>query len=381
MTRSRPALATPASICALVDGLGEPSTPVWIAENAERLRRQLSHLGIELITGLGEIPPGASVILVRADVLFECAALCSLAAQLNCGVKVGDALAAIHVDAGDAAAALSKFRRGETSGWAPFQIQFTRAALFTRPSQAGHAIKSSIVDTVPYAGRAKAALLPRTDDAAAHRALQQVWAAAPGLDGLIRPRSLLNLQKLVFDRLGMTQTEWRYVGTLLGVGMIACAYLQLTWASLAIGLLAAGCFDMAERAHAFVGIKLTNSIHAPSAQIVIIAVFWLCMVLLSAASQAATIASILLAVLPFVFILRQSAGHPTSKLNMMLFGVYGHWALATASIVSVALAPLPLIAVGFAAGAVALAMLSALRGRRKKPRRATLLGNVAAAAP
>lgn len=334
-------------ICALIEEKFGGKEPVsgLISENVDRLRRQLSLLNIQEVLGLGDIPPGASMLLVRADVLFELSTIEAMARSIGRGAQIDDTLAAVHVEAGDAAAALSKFRREDLTGWAPFQIQFMRLGKFQ-----GQQRKASWLSALlPKRGvtAAKAALLPKSlanGAEASHEPMESVWARSPGLDPLVRLRKVQKIQKDVFEAFGLSAVAWQGIGFLLLLVTISFGVLGWGWAGACIGLVAAGCFDLAERADDLKNLRLTKSLGALCIQALVIASLWLFAVFAAGSGATAQMPALLLMILPLAFVLAQATARRVSFSRDAAFGVYTHGILAA---LSVTMLPVPLISLFF----------------------------------
>lgn len=355
-------------VCALIEqyfGRMPPSSPL-IVDNVERLRRQLDLLGIEQIVGLGDIPPGASLLLLRGDVLFELATLKTMALRVGGGAHIDDTLAAVHVEAGDAAAALSKFRREEISGWAPFQIKFARLGKF-KPS--GPLNPLALFMRRRSAVIAKAAILP--NDAAlspakgrdgagdpARDPIASVWARSPGLDPLVRTRKIFALQKEAFDAFGLKPSAWQGIGFMLLLMMISFGALGWGWVGAVTGFIAAGCFDLAERAADLKELRLSKSSSALCVQALVIACLWLFVVFAAGAGATAQMPALVLILLPLAFIMAQASAGRASFARDAAFGVYLHAILAALSVVALSM---PLVSLVFSAGALLLLLTVTLR--------------------
>lgn len=368
------------AVCAMIEqyfGSTEPS-PQLIADNVVRLRRQLDALGVEQVVGLGDIPPGASLLLLRGDVLFEFSTLQAMAHMVGRGAHIDDTLAAVHVEAGDAAAALSKFRREETTGWAPFQIQFTRLGKF----------REATAKTNPLAlfmrrrskPIAKAALLAPDGlhDRAGGKgawsgpipvpeppepgtgtdAMASVWLRSPGLDPIVRLRKVLTLQKDACDAFAIKPSAWQGIGFLLLLMTLSFGALGWGWLGAAVGLLAAGCFDLAERASDLKELRLSKSSSGLCVQALVIACLWLFVVFAAGAGSTAQMPAVVLMLLPVAFVVAQATGDQPSLVREAAFGVYVHAILAA---LSVAMLPVPLVSLAFSGAALLLLLAGAVR--------------------
>lgn len=374
-------------ICALIEqsfGSDVPLPPL-VSENVDRLRRQLSLLKIDEVVGLGDIPKGASMLLLRADVLFELGTIEAMAQSIGSGAQIDDMLAAVHVEAGDAAAALSKFRRADLSGWAPFQIRFMRLGKFK--AQTGKTGWLTAFLPKRAALVAKAALLPRAKGSQAgegnkpipkeplpREPMQSVWARSPGLDPLVRFANIHRVQKDVFDAFGLSAEAWRGIGFLLLLVMISFGVLGWGWAGASAGFLAAGCFDLAERADDLKNLRFTKSLGALCIQALVIAALWLFVVFAAGSGTPAQMPALLLIALPVSFVFVHAAAGHHSFGRDAAFGVYGHAILAG---LSVTMLPVPLLSLFFSglglivvlsAGASAIVALATDFFARKAPK-------------
>lgn len=341
-------------VCALIEqyfGSTQPSSPL-IVENVERLRRQLDALDIDEIVGLGDMPPGASLLLLRGDILFELATIDAMASSPGRGAQIDDMLAAVHVEAGDAAAALSKFRREETSGWEPFQIAFARLGKFKSAGETSGLLALFMRRRVlPIA---KAAILPTSEDDKAHDPMENVWAKSPGLDPLVRPRKIYTVQKEAFDAFGLTPNAWQGIGFLLLLVLIGFGVLGWGIAGAVVALFAVGCFDLAERAADLKDLRLSKSTGGLCVQSLVIACLWLFVVFAAKQGSVAQMPALVLLVLPLAFIIAQATSAKRSFSREAAFGVYFHAILASVSVVMIAV---PLVSVF--CSAIALASLLA----------------------
>jgi len=342
----------PERVCALIEMPFRAAQPLSavLQDNLARIRRQCDALGMEEVTGLGGIAPGASLLLVRADVIFELSALEALCGRIGYAAQIGDKLAAVHVDAGDAAAALSKFRREETTGWAPFRVKFLRLEAFDAPSPRGRRLAWGKQKLLAV----KAARLPSGDTTAAQQVLSSAWSATPGLESWLRLPVLLRAQKKLSDAGVLSPAQWRWIGLLLLCGMVGCGVSGYLWAGALAGLLGAACFDIAERATDFLALSLSNTLSALCIQTLITAAFWLFVVAAGRQGDSAAIAMLVLLVLPLAFVLRQAV----SGQKTALFGVYMQGLLASGSALTLGypLVSASLAAIGFACAGLALAL-------------------------
>ena len=106
-------------VACLVGGSG---VRLWGLDGAERLRRQLRAIGVARIAAEGTLPSDASVLLLRADYLFDDRTLRDLVARPGTvlvpeGAGVNAAAAAAHVH-GDAVRVAAAALRGETAATA-----------------------------------------------------------------------------------------------------------------------------------------------------------------------------------------------------------------------------------------------------------------------
>lgn len=363
-------------VCAMIEqyfGSTEPS-PQIIADNMVRLRRQLDALGVDQVVGLGDIPPGASLLLLRGDVLFEFSTLQAMAHVVGRGAHIDDTLAAVHVEAGDAAAALSKFRREETAGWEPFQIQFARLGKFREATAKASPLalfmrrrskpiaKAALLVTDrgpgldPWAGPIPVPEPPEHGTGA--DAMASVWLRSPGLDPVVRLRKVLTLQKEACDAFAIKPSAWQGIGFLLLLITLSFGALGWGWLGAGVGLLAAGCFDLAERASDLKELRLSKSSSGLCVQALVIACLWLFVVFAAGSGSTAQMPAVILMLLPAAFIAAQATADRPSLVREAAFGVYVHALLAA---LSVAMLPVPLASLAFSGGALLLVLAGAVR--------------------
>lgn len=337
-------------VCALIDGPsadGEGDAALLLRENLLRLRRQLDELGISEVFGLGDIPAGATFMVLRADMVFAFSALSALAKAPGCGAHFEDTLAAVHVGAGDAAAALAKFRRQETTGWQPFHIRFFRL---------GHFRTETLMQRVlsPFGKRgkgyiAKAALL-RTDPHAASedQPIREIWRALPGLDRFVRSLHAMEVQLLLRDALGLKPGGWRSIGFLLILVMLSFGAFGWTWFGAVIGLFAAGAFDLAQRADALETLRLSRRAGDICIQALVISCLWLFAVFAAGQGAVAKMPALVLVAMPVAFIAAQASRRflPHTGFEDMPFGLYFQALLVSAVVAAL---PVPLLSIFFSA--------------------------------
>lgn len=335
-------------VCALIDGIDLDEEPSFVvAENLLRLRRQLDLLNIKEVFGLGDIPAGASFMIVRADTVFAFAGLAALAQNPRCGAHLEDTLAAVHVEGGDAAAALAKFRRQELSGWQPFHIHFTRLGRFHPETTA-----QRLIGALSRRGRgviAKAAQL-RLDPYAeeADQPVREIWQSLPGLDRFVRSLRASEVQLMLRDALGLRPAGWRAIGFLLLLVMISFGAFGWTWLGAVIGLFAAGTFDLAQRARAYQDLRLSRSPEDLCIQALVISCLWLFAVFSGGYGAVAKMPALVLMAIPVAFVAAQASRKllPPFSLEEIPFGVYLQALLVACAVASL---PVPLLSIFFSA--------------------------------
>ncbi|MEO0410938.1 MAG: hypothetical protein AAF221_03735 [Pseudomonadota bacterium] len=375
MSVNAPALTATAplqasKVCALIDGPdpdGDGAAAILLAENLLRLRRQLDDLSISEVFGLGDIPAGATFLVLRADMIFAFSALSALARAPGCGAHFEDTLAAVHVEAGDAAAALAKFRRQETTGWQPFHIRFFRLGHFRTQT-----LTQRLLSPFGKRGKgtiAKAALL-RTDPHAADedQPIREIWRALPGLDRFVRSLHAMEVQLLLRDALGLKPTGWRGIGFLLILVMLSFGAFGWTWFGAVIALFAAGAFDLAQRASALEDLRLSSRSSDICTQALVISCLWLFAVFAAGQGATAKMPALVLIAMPAAFIAAQASRRllPHAAFEDMPFGLYLQALLVCAVVAAL---PLPLLSIFFSvlglAGFLALIVSVAVRLGRK----------------
>lgn len=337
-----------APVCALIDGpeLNAVSHH-WVAENFQRLRRQLDHLGIEEVFGLGDIPAGSSFMVVRLDMVFAYSALAALAERPGCGAHFEDTLAAVHVEAGDAAAALAKFRRQETTGWQPFHIHFFRLGPFEKTTLSQRLLGQ--FGTKSRSVIARAAQL-RTDPHATidDQPIDDIWQALPGLDRFVGSIHAQDLQLLLRNALGLKPSGWQAIGFLLLLVMLSFGAFGWIWLGAAIGLFAAGLFDLAQRSQAFELLQFSRSPNDLCIQALVTACLWLFAVFAAGQGAVAKMPALVLITIPLAFIAAQASRRllPPRSYQDLPFGLYLQALLVCAVVASL---PAPLLSIGLSA--------------------------------
>ncbi|MEM7569687.1 MAG: hypothetical protein AAF337_07825 [Pseudomonadota bacterium] len=350
------ALAQRQKVCALIDATALPDPDAFaangnahalLAENIERLRRQLDRLGVQEVFGLGDIVQGSSFMVLRQDVVFEFSALAALVQRPGCAAQFEDTLAAVHVEAGDAAAALAKFRRQDASGWQPFHIRFFRLGHFT--SQRFYQRFFSLFGKARRGAIAKAALL-RTDPYAQRddQPVGDIWRALPGLDPFMRSVRAMDVQLLARDALGIRPAGWRGIGFLLILIMLSFGAFGWLWLGAVIALFAAGTFDLAKRAQTLEDLRLAPTSADICIQALVMACLWLFAVFAAGHGAVAKLPALVLVAIPIAFIAVQASRRLVGPyaFESAAFGTYGQAllvCLVTASL------PAPLLSLLFSA--------------------------------
>ncbi|MEM1018962.1 MAG: hypothetical protein AAGJ09_00560 [Pseudomonadota bacterium] len=329
-----------APVCALVQTFGtEETAHLQLTENLARIRRQLDALRIKEVFGLGDIPAGSSLLLLRADVLFEFSGLTALAAFPGQGAYFGGCVAALHVEGGDAAAALAKFRRQETAGWQPFQIQFWRLGAFNAPfGRSFWPFGRGKAQTI-----AKAAYLdPAVGLDKEDQMDQDVWQSLPGLDRFVRSNRVTEVQRLLNHALNLKPSGWQGIGFLLLLVMLSFGTFGWVWLGAAIGLFAAGAFDLGHRLHMLQDLRLTHRSQDLCLQALVVSCLWLFAVFSAGYGATAQMPALVLIALPFAFIaaLANRRVGKSTALDSVAFGVFGQ-GLLVCGVVSTL--PIPLL--------------------------------------